>query len=127
MDPSQLDKFFAWHWISANGLLIVIGINFAVLACAIGLAIRVLAISRMLNRLTLATERNESHIGRLMKDADSLSLAIASPADDPRAPVVHASAEPESKPDAIGLMASQIREEIESLRAEISTPRDDSS
>ena len=55
VDPSQLDTSFAWHWISTNGLLIVVGINVAVFVCAIGLAIYVLAISQRLNRLALAT------------------------------------------------------------------------
>jgi hypothetical protein len=107
-----------WHWVVINGLFIVIAINFAILACAIALAIHAFGLSRRIKRLAVVSERSSVLVDKLMKEVDDHAQALEALQSHP--PVTPA-ARSEIRCDAAPPAASQIREEIETLREEISS------
>ena len=143
-----------WHWIAVNGLAVVIAINVVVLVCAIGLAVHACAVSRRLKQVAIATARNTALINKVMKEIDaypgtiesqtrhavmksgaghfadasyirqeieSLQEEIAATLNDNRCDV---SRDISFVPVEIDVLARQARDEIESLKMELTIEED---
>jgi hypothetical protein len=112
-----------WNWTVDNGLVLVITVNFMVLACAIGLGCCVAAISLRLKRQALALEKNEASLNILRQDVRACALSqshVLSSVDEMRQTIRSTGSETDGDHALDRRTASLIRENIQSLLRDIS-------
>jgi len=112
-----------WNWTVDNGLVLVITVNFMVLACAIGLGCCVAAISLRLKRQALAFEQTEAFLDILRQDvrvcAQSMSHVLSF--IDELQQTIRSTASGTAGDHTLDRrMASLIREDIKSLLRDMS-------
>jgi hypothetical protein len=64
-----------WHWMAANGLLVLAVVNFTVFICTIGLAIQAVFVARRLTSVAQMCKVHSSLITSLMKESDARTQA----------------------------------------------------